>query len=112
MPKKTLKLDWKGPQVLKNVLDATVQASEEVAENTADRMENDAPVLSGELRDGIGYEGPVLSKYVVTTTVGVDARVRYAFVVEFVHPSKAGFMRRAADAEFPKVIPLIKKYQR
>ena len=40
--------------------------------------------------------------------VGVDEAVYYAAAVEANHSGKQGFMRRAAEREFPKVVGRIK----
>ena len=41
--------------------------------------------------------------------MGFDRSIGRRVVVEVVHPTKAGFMRRAGDSEFPKLVGKLKE---
>ena len=61
-------------------------------------------------RRGIRNEPATRQGEIVTGQVGADAEEFYAAAVEANHPSKAGFMRRAADREFTNLAGRIAKW--
>ena len=107
MPK-NYSIKWEGDKVFGIAMNAVERAIDETTHETAIRMQADAPVDRGDLRDGIKNEPAERKGDVIEGQVGVEAEIYYATAVEANHPSKAGFMRRAADQEFPKVLKRLK----
>ena len=102
MTTKGFKLDWKGKQVLDDLLDAAEGAAEEVAKDAAVDMEADAPRKSGFLADHFFAEEVERKGNVVSVKVGADRAAYYALVVEVNHKTKAGFIRAVGDRVFPR----------
>ena len=107
MPK-NYSIKWEGDKVFGIAMDAVERAIDETTHETAVRMQADAPVDRGDLKDGIRNEPAERKGDVIEGQVGVEAEIYYATSVEANHPSKAGFMRRAGDQEFPKLADVIK----
>ena len=102
MPK-SFSIKWEGDELLDITLDTVKRGIDETTAETASIMKGDAPRASGDLAEGIHSEPASLQGKVVEGFVGADAKQAYAVAVEANHPSKAGFMRRAAEREFPKL---------
>ena len=107
MPK-SFSIQWEGDKLLGITLEAVEKAIDETTHETAIVMGGDAPRDSGLLADNFLSTPAKVEGKVVTGEVGADAAVYYAAAVEANHPGKAGFIRRAADREFPNVVGRIK----
>ena len=102
-------LKWEGKKLLAITLEASERAVDETLQETALVMEADAPRDTGDLASSFLTEIKPRTGDNIEGRVGADSRVYYAAAVEVNHPSKAGFMRRAADREFPKLADRIGK---
>ena len=77
---------------------ASVQDDCTAAKHASDK----APVRSGDLRDSIEVKGVEREGDDVVGYWGSD--LPYALPVELLHPSKRGFLRGGADAEYGKLV--------
>ena len=97
MPKSDFELVWRGNQVFDLVMDEAVEAVDEATAEGAQLARADAPVDRGNLAEGMQNEPAKREGDDVAGRFGVDQAVFYAAAVEALHPTKAGFIRRAGD---------------
>ena len=109
MPRQTdFIVDWDGPELVAATLKAAERAVDQVTNAAADSARADSPVDTEITKGGIDTEPAKLEGSSVVGAFGFDKSIGRRVIVEFVHPSKAGFMRRAGDREFPRLIGLIR----
>ena len=98
-------LNWDGDALLRRMGAAAETGVEKTIANAAKRASDKAPVRSGDLRDSIEVKGVEREGDDVVGYWGSD--LSYALPVELLHPSKRGFLRGGADAEYPKLAAAI-----
>ena len=119
MPK-GFKLDWKGDDVLKQVVKATRQGIDEVMGECVVDAQANTPVLTGNLRRSIKPQEPAHEEGDVVVGVwgsaGIGNReseedVGYAFYVEVGSRGRPGrnMLRNAADKNYPRLEDTIAK---
>ena len=102
-------LEWLGKELLDSVLTAS-ETSVDFATNSAKGVaQADAPVDQGITKAGIATETAKREGDSVVGAFGFDPSIGRRVIVEVVHPTKAGFMRRAGDSEFPKLVGKLKE---
>ena len=94
---------WNGDQVLKQFMDDAVAAVDEATEEGAQLAQADAPRDTGDLADSMQNEPAKRDGDDVVGRFGADQAVFYAAAVEALHPTKAGFIRRAGDRAAAKL---------
>ena len=94
-------LDWDGDALLRKMGAASETGVDKVITAAAKHASDKAPVRSGDLRDSIEVKGVEREGDDVVGYWGSD--LSYALPVELLHPSKRGFLRGGADAEYPKL---------
>ena len=103
MPEPDFILQWEGDQVFKLLMDAGAEAVDETTADGALIARADAPVDQGNLAAGFHNEPAKRVGDDIVGRFGVDEAVFYAAAVEALHPTKAGFIRRAGDRAFAKL---------
>lgn len=104
-----VKLEWNGDEVYDGLLTAAWHAVDDLTAEAARAAQADAPEDTGRLKAGIMKGETVYAKGGgVHGAFGVDKSVTndgvyYPVIVEITHPTKAGFLRRAADSTFKKL---------
>ena len=98
-------LDWDGDALLRKMGVATESGVDKIINAAAKHASGKAPVRSGDLRDDIGPRGVEREGDDVVGYWGSD--LTYALPVELLHPSKRGFLRSGADAEYGKLVGAI-----
>ena len=99
MASKAFTLDWKGDELLADVLDAAKGGVDAVLERSAEQARANAPRRTGDLANGF-VRAPAIRKG--NEVIGVWGNTQWYFwIVEARHPSQAGFARRAADTGLP-----------
>ena len=94
-------LNWDGDALLRKMGAATETGVDKIINAAAKQASDKAPVRSGDLRDSIEVKGVEREGDDVVGYWGSD--LTYALPVELLHPSKRGFLRGGADAEYPKL---------
>ena len=92
-------LNWDGDALLRKMGVATETGVDKVITAAAKHASDKAPVRSGDLRDDIGPRGVEREGDDVVGYWGSDLS-EYALPAELLHPSKRGFLRGGADAEY------------
>ena len=95
-------LNWDGDALLRQMGVAVEKGVDKTITDAAKHARDKAPVLSGDLRDSIEVKGVEREGNDVAGYWGSD--LPYALPVELLHPSKRGFLRGGADAEYPKLV--------
>ena len=110
MPK-GFKLDWKGDDVLKQVVKATKEGIDEVMGECVVDAQADTPVLSGTLRRSEKIQEPAHEEGDVVVGVWGSADVDYALPVEAGARGRPGrnMLRNAADKNYPRLEETIAK---
>ena len=103
MPESDVQLVWLGDQVFELLMDEGAEAVDETTADGAQLARADAPVDQGNLAAGFHNEPAKRVGDDIVGRFGVDEAVFYAAAVEALHPTKAGFIRRAADRAFGKL---------
>ena len=93
-------LRWEGDDVIAAVEQNVIEAVDVITERGAEFMAEDAPWRSGDLAQGMHHEPAKLEGDEIVGRFGADEKQFYASAVEFLHPTKAGFMHRAAARAF------------
>ena len=107
MTSKAFTLDWKGDELLADVLDAAKGGVNAVLERSAEQARANAPRRTGDLANGF-VRAPAIHKG--SEIIGVWGNTQWYFwIVEARHPSQAGFARRAADTTYPTLTDEIKR---
>ena len=87
-------------QLLEVIAAAAVQSVDELHNDVEGRAKGRVHRVTGDLADAIGTEpAKRVSKTVVTGSVGVGKRIRYAFIEELEHP----YLRPSYDSEAPSL---------
>ena len=94
-------LDWDGDALLRQMGVAVEKGVDKTITDAAKHASDKAPVRSGDLRDSIEVKGVEREGDDVVGYWGSD--LSYALPVELLHPSKRGFLRGGADAEYGKL---------
>ena len=94
-------LDWDGDALLRKMGVAVEGGVDTIINRAAKHASDKAPVRSGDLRDSIEPKGVEQEGDDVVGYWGSD--LTYALPVELLHPSKRGFLRGGADAEYGKL---------
>ncbi len=110
MPK-GFKLDWKGDDVLKQVVKATKDGIDEVMGECVVDAQANTPVLTGNLRRSIKPQEPAHEEGDVVVGVWGSADVDYALPVEVGSRGRPGrnMLRNAADKNYPRLEETIAK---
>ena len=98
-------LNWDGDALLRKMGVAVERGVTKTATDAAKHASGKAPVRSGDLRDSIEVKGVEWEGDDVVGYWGSD--LTYALPVELLHPSKRGFLRGGADAEYGKLAAAI-----
>ena len=98
-------LNWDGDALLRKMGAASETGVDKVITAAAKHASDKAPVRSGDLRDSIEVKGVEREGDDVVGYWGSD--LTYALPVELLHPSKRGFLRGGADAEYGKLVGAI-----
>ena len=98
-------LDWDGDALLRQMGVAVEKGVDKTIAAAAKHASDKAPVLSGDLRGSIEVKGVEREGDDVVGYWGSD--LPYALPVELLHPSKRGFLRGGADAEYGKLAAAI-----
>ena len=107
MMSKAFTVDWKGDELLADVLGAAKGGVDAVTLAAIRQAIPKTPVDTGELAGGYGQE---LATIRGDQIVGAWGNSDWKFwIVEARHPSQAGFARRAADAVYPTLTDEIKR---
>ena len=107
MTSKAFTLEWKGDELLADVLGAAKGGVDAVLERSAEQARANAPRRTGDLANGF-VRAPAIQKG--NEVIGVWGNTSWYFwIVEARHPSQAGFTRGAADAVYPTLTDEIKR---
>ena len=99
--------EWNGDKIIADVFGAAIGSVDAVLGQTVKAAQASAPRDSGDLANGLGFEPAERKGDEVAGSWGGSEW--YTFIVEARHPSKAGFLRQASDANYPSLLGEIAK---
>ena len=106
MPKE-FTFEWNGDKLIADMFGAAIGSVDTVLGQTVKAAQASAPRDRGDLANGLAFEP---AKREGNDVVGAwGGSEWYTFIVEARHPSKAGFLRQAGDANYPNLIGEIVK---
>ena len=103
MTNRSYAIDWQGDKLLGILMEQARTGIDMTNEQAKEFAVADAPVDTGELKEGIDTQAAVIQGSEVVGAFGVHSSVSHAAAVETSHPTKQGFLRRAGDRAYPSL---------